>query len=42
MTLASELGHPGAAAIEAAALETLERLRALDIVAGVRAVACGA
>lgn len=42
VTLASELRHPGAAAIEAAALETLERLRALDIVAGVRAVACGA
>jgi len=42
VTLAGELGHPGAAAIEAAALDTLERLRALDIVAGVRAVAAGA
>ena len=34
--LAAELGQPGAAAIEAAALDTLERLRELDIVAGVR------
>jgi hypothetical protein len=34
--LAAELGQPGAAAIESAALDTLERLRELDIVAGVR------
>ena len=34
--LAAELGQPGLAAIENAALDTLERLRSLDIVAGIR------
>jgi hypothetical protein len=36
--LATELGQPGVAALESAALDTLERLRALDIVAGMRPV----
>ena len=34
-TLATELGQPGVAAIESAVLDTLERLRGLDIVAGI-------
>lgn len=37
--LAAELGQPASAAIESAALDTLERLRALDIVAGTLAPA---
>jgi len=37
--LATELGQPGIARVEAAALDTLERLRALDIVSGTRAAA---
>ncbi len=39
--LAVELGQPGVAAIEGAALDTLERLREMDIVAGVRLAATG-